>query len=97
MASPRRKPKRGANTRLENRIGSHHQYRLVARFLPMPYMAVYAATKHAIEGYSESLDHELRTRGVRVLVVEPGAATSSARRAAGSFEPQRPPSTPVAE
>ena len=41
-------------------------------FLPMPYMAVYAATKHAIEGYSESLDHELRTRGVRVLVVEPG-------------------------
>ncbi len=41
-------------------------------FLPMPYMAVYVATKHAIEGYSESLDHELRTRGVRVLVVEPG-------------------------
>ena len=41
-------------------------------FLPMPYMSVYAATKHAIEGYSESLDHELRTRGVRVLVVEPG-------------------------
>ena len=41
-------------------------------FLPMPYMAVYAASKHAIEGYSESLDHELRTRGVRVLVVEPG-------------------------
>jgi short-subunit dehydrogenase len=41
-------------------------------FLPMPYMAVYVATKHAIEGYSESLDHELRTRGVRVLVIEPG-------------------------
>lgn len=41
-------------------------------FLPMPYMAVYAASKHAIQGYSESLDHELRTRGVRVLVVEPG-------------------------
>ena len=41
-------------------------------FLPMPYMSVYAATKHAIEGYSESLDHELRTRGVRVVVVEPG-------------------------
>ncbi len=41
-------------------------------FLPMPYMAVYAATKHAIEGYSESLDHELRTRGVRVSIVQPG-------------------------
>ena len=41
-------------------------------FLPMPYMAVYAASKHAIQGYSESLDHELRNWGIRVLVVEPG-------------------------
>ena len=41
-------------------------------FLPRPYNALYAATKHAIEGYSESLDHELRTRGIRVLVIEPG-------------------------
>ena len=40
-------------------------------FLPMPYMALYAATKHAIEGYSESLDHELRTKGIRVSVIEP--------------------------
>src|SRR5438067_5500041 len=43
----------------------------VLGFLPAPYMALYSATKHAIEGYSESLDHELRTRGIRVLVVEP--------------------------
>lgn len=41
-------------------------------FVPMPYMAVYSASKHAIEGYSESLDHELRTRGVRVVIIEPG-------------------------
>src|SRR5438132_3296672 len=40
-------------------------------FLPMPFMALYAATKHAVEGYSESLDHELRTRGIRVSVIEP--------------------------
>lgn len=40
-------------------------------FLPMPYMALYAATKHAVEGYSESLDHELRSQGIRVSVVEP--------------------------
>jgi len=43
----------------------------VLDFLPAPYMALYSATKHAIEGYSESLDHELRTRGIRVSVVEP--------------------------
>ncbi len=35
-------------------------------------MATYAATKHAVEGFSESLDHELRTRGIRVSVIEPG-------------------------
>ena len=34
-------------------------------------MALYAATKHAVEGYSESLDHELRTRGIRVSTIQP--------------------------
>src|SRR3954464_4104630 len=43
----------------------------VLGFLPAPYMALYAATKHAVEGYSESLDHELRTQGIRVSVIEP--------------------------
>ncbi len=46
-------------------------------FLPAPYMALYSATKHAIEGYSESLDHELRTRGIRVIVVEPAYTRTS--------------------
>jgi NAD(P)-dependent dehydrogenase (short-subunit alcohol dehydrogenase family) len=44
----------------------------VLGLIPMPFMAIYSASKHALEGYSESLDHELRTRGVRVLLVEPG-------------------------
>src|SRR5437867_1875045 len=56
--------RRQGNGRIIN-IGS------VLGFLPMPYGALYAATKHAVEGYSESLDHELRTRGVRVSVIEP--------------------------
>ena len=43
----------------------------VLGFLPMPYMALYSATKHAVAGYSEALDHELRTQGIRVTVVEP--------------------------
>ncbi len=43
----------------------------VVGFMPQPYMAVYAASKHAIEGYSESVDHEVRQYGVRVLLVEP--------------------------
>jgi NAD(P)-dependent dehydrogenase (short-subunit alcohol dehydrogenase family) len=44
----------------------------VLGFLPAPYGALYAASKHAVEGYSESLDHETREFGVRVSVVEPG-------------------------
>src|SRR5215216_738856 len=49
----------------------------VLGFLPAPFMALYAATKHAIEGYSESLDHEVRDHGVRVLLVEPGYTRTS--------------------
>lgn len=44
---------------------------------PMPYMAIYSASKHALEGYSESLDHELRTRGIRVVVIEPGVTRTA--------------------
>ncbi|MEI2384732.1 oxidoreductase [Breoghania sp. JC706] len=40
-------------------------------FIPAPYFALYGATKHAVEGYSQSLDHELRTLGIRVTLVEP--------------------------
>jgi NAD(P)-dependent dehydrogenase (short-subunit alcohol dehydrogenase family) len=43
----------------------------VQGFIPAPYMAVYGASKHAIEGYSQSLDHEVREYGVRALLVEP--------------------------
>jgi NAD(P)-dependent dehydrogenase (short-subunit alcohol dehydrogenase family) len=44
----------------------------VAGFLPLPYMGIYAASKHALEGYSETLDHEVRQFGIRVSLVEPG-------------------------
>ncbi|MEG1050914.1 MAG: oxidoreductase [Janthinobacterium sp.] len=43
----------------------------VLGFLPMPYGALYSATKHAIEGYTESLDHEMRGWGIRASVIEP--------------------------
>jgi short-subunit dehydrogenase len=43
----------------------------VMGFLPAPYMGIYAATKHALEGYTETLDHEIRRFGVRALLIEP--------------------------
>ena len=43
----------------------------VLGFLPAPYMGLYSASKHAVEGLSETLDHEVRQFGVRVSLVEP--------------------------
>ncbi|WP_405813871.1 oxidoreductase [Streptomyces sp. NBC_01390] len=60
----------------------------IVGFMPQPFMAVYAASKHAVEGYSESVDHEVRQYGVRVLLVEP-AWTSTAFDAA-SVRPDQP-------
>lgn len=45
--------------------------------IPAPFNAHYAGTKHALEGYSESLDHEVRGFGIRVLLIEPGVTRSS--------------------
>jgi len=49
----------------------------VLGFLPAPYMGLYAASKHAIEGLSESLDHEVRQFGVRVTLVQPSYTKTS--------------------
>lgn len=43
----------------------------VLGFLPAPYMGLYSASKHAVEGLTESLDHEVRQFGIRVTLVEP--------------------------
>jgi short-subunit dehydrogenase len=49
----------------------------VLGLIPGPFGAYYAASKHAIEGYSESLDHEVRQFGIRVAVIEPWATKTS--------------------
>lgn len=43
----------------------------VLGFLPAPFMGLYSSSKHAVEGLSESLDHEVRKLGIRVVLVEP--------------------------
>lgn len=59
----------------------------VLGFLPAPFMGMYAASKHALEGFSETLDHEVRGFGIRVALVEPSFTrtqidTNAARTAA---------------
>ena len=43
----------------------------MAGVVPLPYRGVYAASKHALEGYTEMLDHEVRQFGIRAVLIEP--------------------------
>lgn len=58
-------------------------------YAPGPFRAFYCASKHALEGYTESLDHEIRSFGLRAIVVEPNFTRtqikSNAIVAAGSI------------
>jgi NAD(P)-dependent dehydrogenase (short-subunit alcohol dehydrogenase family) len=48
-----------------------------ATLAPMPLVAVYTASKTAIEGFTGSLAHELGAFGIRVKLVEPGYGPST--------------------
>ena len=49
-------------------------------FIPLPYMGIYVASKHAVEGYTETLDHEVRQFGVRAVLVEPDVTRTNFER-----------------
>ncbi len=49
----------------------------VVGFIPAPFMGMYAASKHALEGYTETLDHEVRQFGVRAVLVQPSYTKSN--------------------
>jgi NAD(P)-dependent dehydrogenase (short-subunit alcohol dehydrogenase family) len=63
----------------------------IAGFLPKPFEAFYAAGKHALEAYCESLDHEVRHLGIRSVLIEPGyvqtGLSAAAQRTATRLEP----------
>ena len=61
----------------EQRTGRIVNVSSVLGFLPAPYMGMYSASKHAVEGLSESLDHEVRQFGIRVTLVAPAYAKTS--------------------
>lgn len=44
----------------------------LAGLFAIPYQGFYAASKHALEGYSEGLRMELRQFGIQVSLIEPG-------------------------
>jgi len=60
-----------------------------------PFIAPYAASKHAIEAIAESMRHELADSGIRIVVIEPGAVRTpiwdKAESAADEIEASLPP------
>lgn len=57
---------------LARRQGAIINVASLAAFQPIPYMAVYAASKAFVLSFSEALWGEYRTKGVRVLALSPG-------------------------
>lgn len=56
----------------------------IAGFQPVPYYAVYGASKAFVLSLSEALDQELSGTGVRVLAVCPGPVPTEFQQNAGS-------------
>ncbi len=50
---------------------------------PMPLVAVYTASKSAVEGFTESLSYELHSFGITARLVEPGYAPTTSFTANG--------------
>lgn len=48
-------------------------------FLAIPWRGAYTATKHALEGLSDTLRVELRGTGINVVLIEPGPITTMFR------------------
>lgn len=55
-----------------------------AAFQPMPFFAVYAATKAFVYSFSDALNEELRGRGVHVMSVCPGPVDTAFFEATGA-------------
>ncbi|MCA9472509.1 MAG: SDR family oxidoreductase [Nitrospirales bacterium] len=61
----------------------------VAGFLPIPYMAEYAATKAFLISFSEALAEEVRASGVTIQACCPGSTQTDFHRTAG-HQPKNP-------
>jgi short-subunit dehydrogenase len=60
-----------------------------ASFQPVPFLAVYCATKAFVLSFSEALAQEVRADGVTVMALCPGATATGFQATAGVWEEQR--------
>jgi NAD(P)-dependent dehydrogenase (short-subunit alcohol dehydrogenase family) len=62
--------------------------------LAVPFLGAYAASKFGLEGYSDSLRRELMLFGIKVILIEPGAAVTPIWDKAEGVVVQQFPNTP---
>jgi NAD(P)-dependent dehydrogenase (short-subunit alcohol dehydrogenase family) len=65
-------PLLGAGAKREGRPGRIVAMSSVAGSLASPFVGAYAASKHALEGFSDALRRELMIFGIDVIIIEPG-------------------------
>jgi short-subunit dehydrogenase len=76
---------------LERRRGGIVTIASTAGMQPLPYEAVYSATKAFARAFSDALHAELRTSGVKVLCVNPGPVPTEWQAVAGYSPDHLPP------
>jgi NAD(P)-dependent dehydrogenase (short-subunit alcohol dehydrogenase family) len=69
-------PLLGTDAKAHGHTGRIINVSSIGGVLALPFLSSYAATKHAVEGYSHSLRRELRLVGVKVIILGPGAIKS---------------------
>jgi NAD(P)-dependent dehydrogenase (short-subunit alcohol dehydrogenase family) len=69
---------------------------VAGRLIGIPFEGAYVASKHAVEGLSETMRLELAASGITVMLIEPGAFTTGLdtniaySAGFGADDPQRP-------
>jgi NAD(P)-dependent dehydrogenase (short-subunit alcohol dehydrogenase family) len=60
-------------------------------YMAVPLLSLYVASKHAVEGLSESLSYELESQNIRMKLVEPGAMRATNFTASGMAASEEAP------
>lgn len=68
---------------MERKMGTIINVASMAAFMPVPYMAVYAASKVFVRSFTEALVHECKPYNIHVMLLCPGLTTTNFNQAAG--------------
>lgn len=71
----------------ERRSGTIINVSSAAGFQPLPYMAVYAATKSFVTSFSEAIAEENRDHGIQIMALCPGSTKTNFFKAASMDNP----------